>query len=55
VVSIKTTTLAGRYQQIKVDWTPNNPNAEFPRPFSNQEFPQFRQTLIYFDGSFIKL
>lgn len=48
--------LAGRYQQIKVDyWTPNNPNAEFPRPFSNQEFPQFRQTLIYFDGSFIKL
>ncbi|MFY7828187.1 MAG: SusC/RagA family TonB-linked outer membrane protein [Flectobacillus sp.] len=48
--------LAGRYQQIKVDyWTPNNPNAEFPRPFSNQEFPQYNQTLIYFDGSFIKL
>lgn len=48
--------LAGRYQQIKVDyWTPNNPNAEFPRPFSNQEFPQYRQTLIYFDGSFIKM
>ncbi|MDI9859769.1 TonB-dependent receptor [Flectobacillus rhizosphaerae] len=48
--------LAGRYQQIKVDyWTPNNPNADFPRPFSNQEFPQYRQTLIYFDGSFIKL
>ncbi len=48
--------LAGRYQQIKVDyWTPNNPNAEFPRPFSNQEFPQYNTTLIYFDGSFIKL
>lgn len=48
--------LAGRYQQIKVDyWTPNNPNAEFPRPFSTQEFPQYRGTLIYFDGSFLKL
>ncbi|MEA5137996.1 SusC/RagA family TonB-linked outer membrane protein [Arcicella rigui] len=48
--------LAGRYQQIKVDyWTPNNPNAEFPRPFSTQEFPQYNTTLIYFDGSFIKL
>ncbi len=48
--------LAGRYQQIKVDyWTPNNPDAEFPRPFSTQEFPQYRGTLIYFDGSFLKL
>ncbi len=48
--------LAGRYQQIKVDyWTPNNPEAEFPRPFSTQEFPQYNGTLIYFDGSFIKL
>lgn len=48
--------LAGRYQQIKVDyWTPDNPNAEYPRPFSSQEFPQYNTTLIYFDGSFIKL
>ncbi|MDZ7899319.1 MAG: TonB-dependent receptor [Arcicella sp.] len=48
--------LAGRYQQIKVDyWTPNNPTNEFPRPFSTQEFPQFNTTLIYFDGSFIKI
>ncbi|WP_229213780.1 SusC/RagA family TonB-linked outer membrane protein [Dyadobacter psychrotolerans] len=48
--------LAGRYQQIKVDyWTPDNPNAQYPRPFSSQEFPQYNTTLIYFDGSFIKL
>jgi TonB-linked SusC/RagA family outer membrane protein len=48
--------LAGRYQQIKVDyWTPNNPTNEFPRPKSNQEFPVYNSTLFYFDGSFIKL
>lgn len=48
--------LAGRYQQIKVDyWTPNNPTNEFPRPFSTQEFPQYNTTLIYFDGTFIKI
>jgi TonB-linked SusC/RagA family outer membrane protein len=48
--------LAGRYQQIKVDyWTPDNPGAAYPRPFSSQEFPQYRATLIYFDGSFIKI
>ncbi len=48
--------LAGRYQQIKVDyWTPDNPDASYPRPFSSQEFPQYNTTLIYFDGSFIKL
>nr|WP_305953295.1 TonB-dependent receptor [Emticicia oligotrophica] len=48
--------LAGRYQQIKVDyWTPNNPTNEFPRPFSTQEFPQYNTTLIYFDGTFVKI
>jgi TonB-linked SusC/RagA family outer membrane protein len=48
--------LAGRYQQIKVDyWTPNNPTNEFPRPFSTQEFPQYNTTLIYFNGTFVKL
>ena len=48
--------LAGRYQQIKVDyWTPNNPTNEFPRPKSTQEFPVNNTALIYFDGSFIKL
>jgi TonB-linked SusC/RagA family outer membrane protein len=48
--------LAGRYQQIKVDyWTPNNPTNAFPRPKSNQEFPVYNSTLFYYDGSFIKL
>lgn len=48
--------LAGRYEQIKVDyWTPNNPTNEFPRPKSTQEFPVYNTTLIYFDGTFIKL
>ncbi len=48
--------LAGRYQQIKVDyWTPVNPTNEFPQPKSTQEFPVFNTTLIYYDGSFVKL
>ena len=48
--------LAGRYQQIKVDyWTPNNPTNEFPRPKSNQEFPVYGSTLTYYDGTFVKL
>lgn len=48
--------LAGRYQQIKVDyWTPNNPTNAFPRPKSNQEFPVLNTSIIYFDGSFLKL
>lgn len=48
--------LAGRYQQIKVDyWTPNNPTNEFPQPNKDQEFPVFNTTLIYFDGSFVKI
>ncbi|MGA0555643.1 SusC/RagA family TonB-linked outer membrane protein [Larkinella sp. VNQ87] len=48
--------LAGRYEQIKVDyWTPNNPTNEFPRPKSNQEFPVYNTTISYFDGTFVKL
>ncbi|QHV99468.1 SusC/RagA family TonB-linked outer membrane protein [Spirosoma endbachense] len=48
--------LAGRYQQIKVDyWTPNNPTNEFPRPNSSQEFPVYNQAIYYFDGSFVKV
>ncbi|MBO0951440.1 SusC/RagA family TonB-linked outer membrane protein [Fibrella forsythiae] len=48
--------LAGRYQQIKVDyWTPNNPTNEFPRPNSSQEFPVYNSAIIYFDGSFVKV
>lgn len=48
--------LAGRYQQIKVDyWTPNNPTNEFPRPNKDQEFPVRNETLLYYDGSFVKI
>nr|WP_026308548.1 TonB-dependent receptor [Spirosoma spitsbergense] len=48
--------LAGRYQQIKVDyWTPNNPTNEFPRPNANQEFPVYNSAIVYFDGSFVKI
>jgi TonB-linked SusC/RagA family outer membrane protein len=48
--------LAGRYEQIKVDyWTPNNPTNEFPRPNSSQEFPVYNAAIIYFDGSFVKV
>jgi TonB-linked SusC/RagA family outer membrane protein len=48
--------LAGRYQQIKVDyWTPLNPTNEFPRPNKDQEFPVRNETLLYFDGSFVKI
>ncbi len=48
--------LAGRYEQIKVDyWTPNNPTNEFPRPNSSQEFPIYNTAIIYFDGTFVKV
>lgn len=48
--------LAGRYQQIKVDyWTPNNPTNEFPRPNKSQEFPVRNEAISYFDGSFLKV
>ncbi|WP_461089847.1 SusC/RagA family TonB-linked outer membrane protein [Spirosoma gilvum] len=48
--------LAGRYEQIKVDyWTPNNPTNEFPRPNSSQEFPVYNSAIIYFDGTFVKV
>ena len=48
--------LAGRYQQMKVDyWTPNNPTNEFPQPKSNQEFPVNNGAIINFDGSFVKI
>jgi hypothetical protein len=48
--------LAGRYEQIKVDyWTPNNPTNEFPQPKSTQESPVYGSALYYFDGSFVKV
>ncbi len=48
--------LAGRYNNLDVDyWTPDNPTNEFPRPNVNQEFPRYNSSLLYFDGSFIKV
>ena len=48
--------LAGRYQQIKVDyWTPLNPTNEFPRPNRSQESPVYNSSLFYFDGTFVKV
>lgn len=48
--------LAGRYQQIKVDyWTPLNPTNEFPRPNRSQESPVYGSSLYYFDGTFVKV
>ncbi|GAB3339869.1 TonB-dependent receptor [Larkinella ripae] len=49
-------TLAGRYNSLDVDyWSANNPTNEFPQPNQNQEFPPYRSTLLYFDGTFVKI
>lgn len=49
-------TLAGRYNNLDIDyWTPENPTNEFPRPNQSQEFPPYRSTVLYFDGTFIKV
>lgn len=49
-------TLAGRYNNLNIDyWTPNNPTNDFPRPNQAQEFPVYNSSLVYFDGSFVKL
>lgn len=48
--------LAGRYNNLAVDyWTPSNPTNKFPQPIVTQEFPKYRSSLIYFDGSFLKV
>ncbi len=48
--------LAGRFQQLKVDyWTPKNPTNAYPQPNRDQEFPLYNTTLLYFDGSFVKI
>ena len=48
--------LFGRYNNLNVDyWTPNNPTNDFPRPNQDQEFPVFNSSLVYFDGSFVKI
>jgi TonB-linked SusC/RagA family outer membrane protein len=49
-------TLAGRYNNLNIDyWTPSNPTNDFPRPNQAQEFPVYNSSLVYFDGSFVKL
>jgi TonB-linked SusC/RagA family outer membrane protein len=51
-----TNQLAGRYQQIKVNyWTPTNPTNDFPQPNKDQEFPVNNTAIMFFDGSFVKL
>lgn len=48
--------LAGRYNNLNINyWTPNNPTNEFPQPVVTQEFPKYNSSLLYFDGSFIKV
>lgn len=48
--------LFGRYNNLAVDyWTPNNPTNQYPRPNQNQEFPKYRRSMSYFDGTFIKV
>ncbi len=48
--------LFARYNNLNVDyWTPDNQDAQFPRPNQNQERPRNNRTMGYFDGSFVKL
>ena len=48
--------LAGRYNNLNINyWTPDNPTNEFPQPVVTQEFPKYNSSLLYFDGSFIKV
>lgn len=51
--------LFGRYRNLDVHfWQPTDPNranATHPRPFADQEFPEFRDVYRYVDGSFVKL
>lgn len=48
--------LFGRYNNLAIDyWTPNNPTNLYPRPNQNQEFPKYRTSMSYFDGTFIKV
>lgn len=49
-------TMQGRYNNVDVDyWTIDNPSNAYPRPNKNQEFPQYRETLRYREGGFVKL
>lgn len=46
--------LEGRRNQIAVDyWTPENPTNAYPK--TGDQFPQFRSTMGYFDGTYMKI
>ena len=50
--------LTGRRNNLNVDyWTPENPNAKYPKPGGIQsgDNPKYGSTLSYFDGSFMKV
>lgn len=50
--------LTGRRGQVKVDyWTPENPNAKYPKPggILSGDNPKYGSTLGYFDGSYLKI
>ncbi len=46
--------LEGRRNQIAVDyWTPENPTNAYPK--TGDQFPQYRSTMGYFDGTYMKV
>ena len=46
--------LEGRRNQIDVDyWTPNNPTNAYPK--TGDQFPLYRSTMGYFDGTYMKI
>ena len=46
--------LEGRRNQIKVDyWTPDNPTNAYPK--TGDQFPLYRSTMGYFDGTYMKI
>jgi TonB-linked SusC/RagA family outer membrane protein len=48
--------LQTRYNNLNVDyWTPTNPTNMDPRPNNQVEYPQYRQSRGYEDGSFLKI
>ncbi|WP_185958214.1 SusC/RagA family TonB-linked outer membrane protein [Fodinibius sediminis] len=52
----KDTALNGRYNNLDVDyWTPDNPTDRHPRPDASREYPLYRSTQAYQDGSFLKV
>ncbi|MFH5883467.1 SusC/RagA family TonB-linked outer membrane protein [Halalkalibaculum sp. DA3122] len=56
VNNYRNVTLNGRTNDLDVDyWTEDNPTNAFPRPDVSREYPLYRSTLTYQDGSFLKV